>query len=378
MMSLICIACALLVANASAEVKFQASHGDGIRGSANRKKHSQHVFRRLFSEENALVRDEIEILERNSTDYWKTGIRANPEFKVGYVNHPFDLMEQERQRRKRHLNDAFPHLSSEEVEMIANRDLQNSTNTTLYKPLRISFRTNALDNMRTSENAAKIDFIKNKILPGIAKFWSSALNVVPVVGNLKIQPGDLANRQYCGDSEFSLVPASDISDGVPDTDLVAYVSGTPSTRFCGPSTLAVAVACNFDQFDRPTAGNINFCLDQIQLNADGTANEADIVENTSVGIHEMCHVLGMSSNSYRYFWDITTGKPRTARPFKTSTVTCVTGVQQTLALPDTNTMTFSIASNGQRYATIVTPTVQTIVRNHFNCPSLSGARLEVS
>ena len=44
------------------------------------------------------------------------------------------------------------------------------------------------------------------------------------------------------------------------------MSARPSTRFCGPSTLAVAVACNFDQFDRPIAGAINFCLDQITLN----------------------------------------------------------------------------------------------------------------
>ena len=84
---------------------------------------------------------------------------------------------------------------------------------------------------------------------------------MPVSGNLKISSGELENREFCGDSEFTKVPFEHISTGIPDVDLVLYVSGTPSSRFCRGTTLAVAVACNFDQFDRPTAGAINVCLD---------------------------------------------------------------------------------------------------------------------
>ena len=66
--------------------------------------------------------------------------------------------------------------------------------------------------------------------------------------------GELENREFCGDSEFTKVPFEHISTGLADVDLILYVSGTPSSRFCRGTTLAVAVACNFDQFDRPTAG----------------------------------------------------------------------------------------------------------------------------
>lgn len=32
---------------------------------------------------------------------------------------------------------------------------------------------------------------------------------------------------------------------------------------------------------------------------------------------------------------------------------------------------------GQKYFEVITPTVRRVVRNHFNCPTLMGARLEV-
>lgn len=98
--------------------------------------------------------------------------------------------------------------------------------------------------------------------------------MVPVAGDLRINAGDLDGRSYCGDSEFTEVPSKYIADGISNTDLVLFVSASPSPRFCGARTLAVAVACNFDQFDRPTAGAINVCLDNIELNDDGTSSKA--------------------------------------------------------------------------------------------------------
>ena len=199
---------------------------------------------------------------------------------------------------------------------------------------------------------------------------------MPVSGNLKISSGELENREFCGDSEFTKVPFEHISSGIPDVDLVLYVSGTPSSRFCRGTTLAVAVACNFDQFDRPTAGAINVCLDRIDLNEDGTASDAIVEDNVDVMKHEVAHVLGHSSNSYRFFWDADEGKERTARPFVDRTVTCVDDVERTLTLPDKNTMDFFQSSNGQRYAAIVTPKVKAMARNQFDCQSLPGAKLE--
>jgi hypothetical protein len=307
------------------------------------------VIRRLYGPENAQVRKNVRLLEEKP-ERSRTGKLGDPSHEVPYENHPYD-------KSRRNLQDAAAEPSN-------------------YKPLRIRFETDALDDRRDADNAAKIDFIKNEILPRTATFWSRALSVVPINGNLKIAASELDNREFCGDSEFTTVPAAHISTGVADTDLLLYVSGTPSSRFCSGTTLAVAVACNFDQFDRPTSGAINVCMDQIELDSDGTASDAIVEDNVDVLIHEVAHVLGHSSNSYRFFWDSETGLERTARPFESRTVTCVDDVQRNLILPDESTMKFFQSKNGQRYAALVTPKVRAIARNQFDCQSLEGAKLE--
>jgi hypothetical protein len=134
---------------------------------------------------------------------------------------------------------------------------------------------------------------------------------------------------------------------------------------------------NFDQFDRPTAGALNVCLDNIVLKDDGsgTATESVVQDYFDVSTHEIGHVLGHSSNSYRFYWDPDTGEPRTPRPFEAQTVTCVNGVERTLILPAENTLKF-VTTNDQTYAAIVTDKVKAVVRNQFNCQSLEGAFLE--
>ena len=335
--------------------KIRGGNGNGAASNANtqqqkeKKKERVNVIRAVYGPENGKVRKEVSLVEERS-ERSRTGILGNSSHIVPYENHPYD-----KASRK-------------------NRRLQEVKD--LYKPIRIQFTTNALDGERTAQNGPQIDFIKSKILPRMAAFWTQALSVVPVSGDLFISTSELDNRRYCGDSEFTEVPADHISSGIPDTDLMLYISGTPSSRFCSGSTLAVAVACNFDQFDRPTAGAINFCLDQIDLRADGTASDSIIQDNVDVAIHEAAHVLGMSSNSYRYFWDSETGEPRTPRPFSTTEVTCVDGQTRNAVLPAENTMKFFLAENGQRFASIVTPRVRTMARNQFNCQSLAGAQLE--
>ena len=320
----------------------------------------EHVIRRLYGEDNAIVRKTMNEIELRMARY-STGYNGDPYHIVPYENHPYD-----RSARRRRLEDQ--------------EDAANSTSapttTATYKPMRIRFETKALDDIRDSTNAAKIDWFKTEILQATAAFWSSALSVVPVSGNLRISSSELDSFTYCGDSEFTAVPNEHKSTGVEDTDLILYVSGSSSERFCPDRTLAVAVPCNFDQFDRPTAGAINVCLSGIALNSDGTSSPDVVQDYIDVTIHEVAHVLGHSSNSYRFFWDPETGTERTARPFSETTVTCVDGVERTLVLPDTNTMEIGIDDRGRRFATIVTPKVTAIARNQFDCQSLSGAALE--
>jgi len=334
-----------------------------------------HPIRRLYGEDNASVRRELNKIETESTEYWRTGIKGDPEHVVHYKNHPFDAT------TTRSTPAAADTVSDETTNARRLQDdglviATDDANSDVFKPMRIRFDSSAMESQRTAANGAQIDFIRNEILPRVSKFWSETLSVVPVEENLIISTAELANRRYCGDSEFTEVPAEHINKGVSDTDLLLYVSATPSTRFCGPSTLAVAVACNFDQFDRPIAGAINFCLDQLELDDAGTASPAIIEDNVDVAIHEAAHVLGMSSNSYRFYWNPETGEPRTDRSFRSTTVTCVDGVQRTQILPSEETMKFFVAPNGQRYAAIVTEKVRTVARNQFDCQEVEGAKLE--
>jgi hypothetical protein len=189
------------------------------------------------------ISDVEDRMERSST-----GVNGDPNHIVPYENHPYD------KSNRRQLQDT------------------TATNTTgKFQPMRIVFETKALDNIRDGSNAAKIDWFKSVVLPRTAAFWSKTLSVVPVSGNLKISSAELDNRRYCGDSEFTEVPSEHISTGVKNADLILYVSGSDSSIFCPRRTLAVAVPCNFDNFDRPTAGAVNVCLDEIMLNDDDTA-----------------------------------------------------------------------------------------------------------
>lgn len=328
----------------------------------------RHPIHRIYKD-NAHIRRRVEEVE-NLSEYYQTGIMGDAKHKLEYKNHPFDRMIKERELiEKRGEND-------EVGDPDTSRLLQEGEEDAAFQPIRIHFDYSALVDELTTRNKDQIEFVKNTILPRTREYWSSALSVVPVQGNLLISAAELQGRLYCGDTEFSKVPAEHIATGVPNADLVLYVSGAPSARFCGPSTLAVAVACNFDQFDRPTAGAINFCLDQIDLDDEGKASESVTEDNVDVAVHEAAHVLGMSSNSYRFFWDPDVGMVRTARPFSATTERCVDGVERTLILPNQNTMKFGISPTGMRYAAIVTPKVAAIARNQFNCQRLDGSQLE--
>lgn len=332
-----------------------------IRGA---KKHNNrdrvsNLLRRVYGDENAHVRKAIHDLEE-STYRSKTGLRANPDHIVPYDNHPYELLQN--------------NMTSMNVDK---RNLQSGDSASgVFRPIRIKPIFDAMDSVRNMQNSKQIDFLKNEVIPRTIEFWESALLVVPVSGPLVIDKSELSLRMYCGDSEFTEVPQSHLAEGVPDADLVLYISAQSSTRYCGPSTLAVAVACNFDQFDRPTAGAVNFCLEQVDLDETGSASESIIEDNVDVAIHEAAHVLAMSSNSYRFFYDSDTGRPRSSRPFKTVAVTCVDEQERTLVVPDENTLKFFVGSNTQRYAAIVTPKVLAVTRNQFDCQEILGAPLE--
>ena len=322
---------------------------------------------RVYSPAHDALLEIEDVARQSSTEAYLNGKKEGPM----YINHPY-----QKYAHRMLENHGLESLSKRMLTSNGGRRLEEEESP--WKNLRVKADVSALESRRdgSAEMDGKIDFIRDIILPRTLSYWSQALMVIPVEGNLKISTSELANRQYCGDSEFAEVPPSHVTDGIPNTDLILYISASDSSRFCpsGGETLAVAVACNFDVFDRPIAGAVNFCLDKIDINR--VDDDATIQDNLDVAIHETGHIVAMSGNSYKYFYDPLTGEPRTPRPLSTSTVTCVDGTQRVTTIPAENTMRFFVASNGQRYASIVTEKVSSVARNQFNCQSLEGGQLE--
>ena len=244
----------------------------GLRHDESEGEQRMPVLRRLYGPETA--RRHIAMIEERMPRY-RTGL-GDPDHIVPYENHPYDKTR--RQLQSNETDDTAATLSTDSI----------------FEPIRIQFFTYALEEIRNSTNSAKIDWVISEVLPRATKFWSEALSVVPVSGNLQISSSELEGGLYCGDTAFTAVPEDHISTGVSGADLLLYVSASNDPRFCPERTLAVAVPCNFDQFDRPTAGAVNVCLGNIILNSDGTASKAIVQDYIDVSIHEMGHVLGHS------------------------------------------------------------------------------------
>jgi leishmanolysin len=129
----------------------------------------------------------------------------------------------------------------------------------------------------------KRDILMNKILPAAAARLQRFISVEPVQGNLVMPDTDV-----CG-SNF-ITPASHASVGIPDADVVIYIAASPIAG----STVAFAGSCRADQHGRAIAGRLNFEPEQISWSKTDDSYEANNV-NIDVAVHEMLHVLGVSS-----------------------------------------------------------------------------------
>lgn len=123
-------------------------------------------------------------------------------------------------------------------------------------------------------------------------------------------------------------------------------------RFCGngdvddqPETIASADSCDWDQFERPIGGIIDFCYDTFVMNKDGSASDETVQMLVDVSIHEIGHVLGLQSKDMAFYYDKRTGRPQTPRPVEPSKgVRCVTGKiteeEDKIFLPSRRTLQF--------------------------------------
>eukprot|EP00545_Synedropsis_sp_CCMP1620_P006990 CAMPEP_0119032306 /NCGR_PEP_ID=MMETSP1176-20130426/41985_1 /TAXON_ID=265551 /ORGANISM="Synedropsis recta cf, Strain CCMP1620" /LENGTH=737 /DNA_ID=CAMNT_0006988717 /DNA_START=87 /DNA_END=2300 /DNA_ORIENTATION=- len=275
-----------------------------------------------------------------------------------------------------------------------------------FEPIRIIFDTSILEAfLRAKANqqsdileATRAFLLLYEILPKTAKLLSDVITVVPVQGAIyPLSPHDKPDN-------YEVFCPTDKTSGIEgDGDLLIFV--TLDRFFCGNSnsggafsTAASAVSCERDQYDRPVTGSIDFCLDAIgtvspindlnglieSINKNSTASSLDDINTAAVdrtlevATHELLHVLGLTSDSLPFFRNPLTGKPLTPRPFRLTETTCSNG-ESTAVLGEPSEQVLGRETDpttGALHFEVRTPLVVQVARNHFNCPSLTGARLE--
>ena len=271
--------------------------------------------------------------------------------------------------------------------------------------MKVQFDTHLLDAL-VDDYPTHVSYVRNVLLPSLRNFWAETLSVVPA-SKIKVPlDGDCAKdvQKTTGHALQDFVQygsnmrtIANIGDNVMfsndqsslvynNVDLVAIVIPAEGTELCplGQNadsgqlqTLAFATNCQHDQYDRPVVGYFGVCFGMIDPSDRSTKTHQRRLLTIA---HEFTHVLGMTSFDFAYYWDHTTGKPRTPRnsfnkpPY--SNVLCVDGTFRSMEIPSQDTLMKTTTNNGYVGYEIVTKTVRNVVRNHFNCPSMKGARLE--
>lgn len=286
--------------------------------------------------------------------------RAAQSHRVDYGgNHPYEVLE--RRRLKNSEGYDFTEAEDEEFHVYHQRNLSPWSVNSVYQSLRIHFDTTFIEIMQDSDKYAnEIAIMKNEILPKVKLRWQAALKVYRAQGNVVI---DESRCPYSAEDQ--------ITTGVPNADLVIYVAANFDLICQAKSALAGARACQADQYDRPIAGSVIVCLDRLDVTSESSKDKF-----YKTILHEISHVLGMRAIDFPFYYDPETGLPRTPRPFQPKTVTCVDGNMIRTAAPSDTTLKAGFTNRGNLYYEIVTPTVTQVVRNHFDCQKMSGARLE--
>lgn len=186
----------------------------------------------------------------------------------------------------------------------------------------------------------------NSLLDQAKDLFQTSLRVIPVNGSLQLtgssSPQGLSGGVYV---------SSEYTNGVPDTDVVIFVTARPIVQSGGTtSTLAVARVVQEDQIGRPIMGHLNINPGGIDVAA------AMFKRNFGVVIHEMTHALGF-----------TIGKLRNVNPHPITGITnIVTPIRLNVAANDT--------ANDRNVVT--SPRVVEWARNYFGCSTVRGVELE--
>ncbi|KAL7470963.1 hypothetical protein ACHAXS_011251 [Conticribra weissflogii] len=240
-----------------------------------------------------------------------------------------------------------------------------------YQPLRIDFYTDELP--LTPRNLAKVETLTGDVFPSVAGIWAAALSVVRAVDNIFI-----SSSAKCGEA---MIPSIHSNEGVSNADILIYVTADGPHCYDENGNLAgidsYAHVCTFDQHMRPISGNLVLCLDQIDATR-FEVSEEEVLRITSTVTMEIGKILGLSPALFRYFRDPQNGKPWGATK---QNVICVDGSEQTHLIPNILRSSFDLGNANRHdeaaiFYEVISPTVRQVVRNHFDCQRLGGARLD--
>lgn len=247
-----------------------------------------------------------------------------------------------------------------------------------YRPIRITFATDHLLDLSSNKNEkrsesvtmatiSRIETLTGDILPAVAETWASAISVLQSDDNMF--PYD----NKCGAAEIS---SHHLSRGFPDTDIVIHVTVDGPQCYNDAHArkiVSYSTICSFDQHLRPISANIELCLENVDLSF-GDVSDEESLRLTATLTVEVGKILGLSPALFRYFRN-----PLTKQPYGSTerTVRCVDGAEETLFVPNILQTWIESDSLGKEIGRweLTTPTVRQVVRNHFDCQILHGARL---
>ena len=208
---------------------------------------------------------------------------------------------------------------------------------------------------------ARVAAYEKEVFPAVAKLWGEALKIRPTLQN--IVPHDAT----CGETSIS---EDHLTNGVADADLLIYIELGEESN-CAMNSMPKIQVCHFDEDMRPLVGSLSLCLDYMSLQEDDQVHEKEIRKHIALMSQLMGRFLGLSPNLFKHFRNAETGKSYGERTLEISCGDDDT--KQKIQL--SNLIQEKMGDNNIPYYEISSPTVKSVVRNHFDCQMLDGARL---
>ncbi|KRX05397.1 Insulin-like growth factor binding protein, N-terminal [Pseudocohnilembus persalinus] len=150
--------------------------------------------------------------------------------------------------------------------------------------------TYTLDTITESIDSQDLDFIEKQMDAAVA-FYEKRLQVVPLSTNI------ISQAAHCQDV---IIPSSDQSTGIPDSDYHIYVTAKhePDEGYIAYATYFQRESFTSGGQGRPILGNVHFNTYYISDYTD--ADFAQLMETT---LHEIAHAFGFSPSLFYFFRD---------------------------------------------------------------------------